>query len=164
MRKLFVIGFIALFMLTACDPIEHEEKYVAHWYVKNTSDVSLKIWYPRLRDYIRPHSEEPQIIEPGDYICMYMTSRTWADNEIPLFDEFLEIAKYVVLYDNEDNVLQEWSVDNMSIDEYSIFYEQNWSFYTLDYQECREYFTVLSPIESLLVWVCEINYNNLSED
>lgn len=163
MRKLLIIGLIALSMLSACDPPCHEEKYCAHWYVKNTSDVSLEIWHPRLRDYIRPHSEGPQIIEPGDSILVYGATRTWADNEIPLFEEFHEV-KEVTLYDNEDNVLQEWSVDNMSIDEYSIFNEQNWSFYTLDYQECREYFTVLSPIESLLVWVCEINYNNLLED
>lgn len=163
MRKLLIIGLIALSMLSACDPIEHESKYVAHWYVKNTSDVSLKICHPKMVRYTPVYSIEPQIIEPGDSILVYGATRTWADNEIPLFEEFREV-KEVTLYDIEDNVLQEWSVDNMSIDEYSIFNEQNWSFYTLDYQECREYFTVLSPIESLLVWVCDINYNNLSED
>ena len=162
MKKLFVIGFIALFMLSACDPIEHESKYVARWYVKNTSDVSLKICHPKMVRYTPVYSIEPQIIEPGDSILVYGATRTWADNEIPLFEEFLEV-KEVTLYDIEDNALQGWRVDNALVDEYSIFNEQNWSFYQLHYPEYLEYYS-FNNIESLLVWVCEINYNNLSED
>ena len=108
--------------------------------------------------YTPVYSVEPKIIEPGDSILIYGATRTWADNEIPLFEEFHEV-KEVTLYDIEDNVLQEWCVNNALVDEYSIFNEQNWSFRQLYYPEYLEYYS-FNNIESMLVWVYEVNYNN----
>ena len=108
--------------------------------------------------YTPVYSVEPKIIEPGDSILIYGATRTWADNEIPLFEEFHEV-KEVALYDIEDNVLQEWCVNNALVDEYSIFNEQNWSFRQLYYPEYLEYYS-FNNIESMLVWVYEVNYNN----
>ena len=139
MGRLFIIGFASLILFSACDPDKWLSSHSALWYVKNSTDISLKISHSRMRT-------EHQIIEPGDSVCIFTSGRCLGDNEFPPFDDILALDK-ISVYDKDGNVLQEWHQESSTTDEYSIFKEKEW----------RHYKEHISGPEYAFIWVYNIH-------
>ena len=116
--KKFLIGVVALLSICACDPVEWLAGHSGLWYLKNVTDVPLKITCSRTSD----------TIVPGDSILIYRSFRYLGDNEFPPFGDILNLDS-IYVYDTDGRTLCEWLLKNIAVDERSVYEEENWMHY-----------------------------------
>ena len=152
--KNFIISAVMLLPLSMCVPsrwLELSETWPeAFWFIKNTTDIPLRVTTPR-RDYKTNHTLRYQNfleVDPGDSIFIYRSGDRYGDDELPSFDVFLELDS-IYVYDKDGKELREW-LKEKEVEERSVFKEEAW----------RRY--VEPDFPENLVWVYDICEDDLA--
>lgn len=150
--KKFIIGAFLLISFCACDPPEWLYGHSAYWYIKNTTDIPLKIEadHTDFRTNLDLRMGESLTIAPGDSILICQSGRCFGDNEFPPFEDFLGLDGLYV-YDADGKILREWFKINREDETCSIFKEGEW----------RHYIEPRGGGEFLFTWVYDISNEDI---
>ena len=141
--KNYIIGALVLLCISACDPDKWLSGHQGSWYLKNNTDIPLKIICPKIQ-------AESTTMVPGDSILIYNSSRYLGDNEFPTFKDFLKMDS-IYVYDANGNKLCEWLMKDTMKEERSIYKEKTWKHY-------KEH--IAGP-EYAFIWVFDIQNEDI---
>ena len=142
-----VLFFLSL-ILIACDPPEWLSGHHSVWFLKNTTDIPLEIIYFR-----SSFEQDSCVVAPGDSTQIFGSGRLFGDNELPPFDDILQLDG-VRVFDENGNKLCEWLSQNAAIDKRTIYTENGW----------RHYVTTLEGPGLLFIWTYDITEDDIRPD
>ena len=138
--------FLSL-ILIACDPVEWLTGHHSVWFLKNTTDIPLEIinfcsW-----------DQDSFVVAPGDSTQIFAGGRYFGHNELPPFDDILQLDG-IRVFDENGNKLCEWLSQNAAIDKRTIYTENEW----------RHYATTFEGPELLFIWTYDITEDDIRPD
>ncbi len=127
MKKLLIILFCsALFIVEGClsfdFPWDYESTYLCHFIIRNNSSQRIRIT-PGFH-----YDESRYWMDPGDTWDDYAKTATQYPSQLGISDTFLPapLCDPFYIYDENGNILVQWSSKDSSDFDISIFNLQNW--------------------------------------
>ncbi|MDE5731572.1 MAG: hypothetical protein K2H95_00830 [Bacteroidales bacterium] len=132
MKKLFLI-IVAIASLSACDPQEWLEHHDTDWFVKNKTDVAIRVRIKRSLHWI---SESTEVIMPKDSVNILPYHPNI--KESPDFSIFVKYVTFVTLYDANCDSLKTWDNAYQYEQKRNLFNESSWRKYRKNTESMTE--------------------------